>query len=127
MAIPSRFLARVIFVTSLGVIGAQGATITVFSNGDSGAGTLRQAIFDASSGDAINFAIQYQFPSSPREIQLRSELLINKNLTIEGPTGAEKLTVRVAFTGNSSNIYRVLRIAPASVTVAISGITFSGV
>src|SRR6267143_1427267 len=63
-----------------------GATITVFSAADSGPGTLRQAIFDASSGDTINFA------STVNQIQLNSgsdELLINKNLTIDGP-GADK-------------------------------------
>jgi hypothetical protein len=117
-------LARILFVLLFNAIAAYGATITVFSNADSGAGTLRQAIFDASSGDTINFAIQFQFPSSPREIQVSSELLMNKNLTIKGPTGADKLTVRAA--NNSFSSFRVLRIAPASVTVTISGLTFSG-
>lgn len=106
---------------------ATGATITVFSNADSGAGTLRQAIFDASSGDTIRFAIQYQFPSSPREIQVTSELLINKNVTIEGPTGAEKLTVRIAgiSCSGSANTFRVFHIA-SGVAVAITGLTISG-
>jgi hypothetical protein len=113
----------------LSVTVAQGATITVFSASDSGPGTLRQAIFDASSGDTINFAIQYPFPSSPREIQISSELLINKDLTIVGPTGADKLTVRVngGCCGNGCpNPSRVLRIAPVSVAVRISGLTFAG-
>lgn len=122
---PNR-LKSVVFLSLFTPLAVYGATITVFSNADSGAGTLRQAIFDASSGDTINFAIQYQSPFDRREIELRSELLINKSLTIEGPTGADKLTVRAAFSGGFSDTFRVLRIAPASVTVAISGLTFSG-
>ena len=92
---------------------AQGATITVFSSADGGPGTLRQAIFDAASGDTINFAI----PQSANGISLSSnELLIDKNLMIDGP-GADKLTVQNV----ESN--RIFHIAPASVTVTISGLT----
>jgi len=93
-----------------------GATITVFSAADSGPGTLRQAIFDASSGDTINFA------STVNQIQLNSgsdELLINKNLTIDGP-GADKLTVRA-----NGGFFRIFHIAPASITTTISGLTIS--
>lgn len=113
--------------TLLSVAIAGGATLTVFSTNDSGPGTLRQAIFDASSGDTINFAIQFPFPTAPREIGVSSELLINKSLTIEGPTGAEKLTLRpnVIFCGGG-NTFRLLRIAPSSVVVTISGLTVSG-
>ncbi len=83
-------LAAGVFV--LNETAAQSATITVFNGNDSGAGSLRQAIFDASSGDTINFA------PGVNPIQLASngnELLINKNLTIVGP-GADKLAVRRA-------------------------------
>jgi hypothetical protein len=126
---PSPRLLIVLVGVLLSVTVAEGATITVFSASDSGPGTLRQAIFDASSGDTINFAIQFPFPSSPREIQVSSELLINKNLTIEGPKGADKLTVRInaGCCGNGCpNPPRVLRIAPVSVAVTISGLTFAG-
>jgi hypothetical protein len=64
--------------------------------GDSGAGTLRQAILDASSscGDTINFAVS-------GVITLTSgELPIAKNLTISGP-GANVLTVRRSTAGRS--------------------------
>jgi hypothetical protein len=64
MTIPSGFLARVILGTIFGAAVAHGATITVFSNADTGAGTLRQAIFDASPGDTINFAIPVLWCSS---------------------------------------------------------------
>lgn len=120
-----RFFLRALVVAVLNAA-VHGATITVVSNADSGAGTLRQAIFDASSGDTINFAIKY--PTTffqPREIRLSSELLINKNLTIQGPPpGPEHLTVRVA--DHPPNFFRVFRIASASVTATIAGLTVSG-
>lgn len=95
--------------------GAKGATITVFSGADSGPGTLRQAIFDASSGDTINFALPQGFGG----IGLNSELLINNNLTIDGP-GADKLTIGILGLGP-----RIFHIAPASVTATISGLRIS--
>lgn len=92
---------------------AQSATITVFNENDSGAGSLRQAIFDASSGDTINFG------TGVYQIRLASgELLINKNLTIGGP-GADKLAVRGAGS------FRIFHIAPASVTATISGLVIA--
>lgn len=102
----------------------RGATITVFNANDSGAGSLRQAIFDASSGDTINFAL----PQGVTAIALTSgELLINKNLTIDGP-GADKLTVRVSFLGGGCNtqLFRTFHIAPATVAATIFGVTVSG-
>jgi hypothetical protein len=54
------------------------ATITVTSNADSGAGSLRAAIASATSGDTITF-------NSSMTISLTSgELAIAKNLTIDG-------------------------------------------
>ena len=76
---------------------------------------MRQAIFDASSGDTINFATDvYQI----RLASASGELLINKNLTIDGP-GADKLAVR----GGGS--FRIFHIAPASVTATISGLVIA--
>ena len=54
----------------------------------SGPGSLRQAILNASSGDAINFA-----PSVTTVTLTSGELVIDKNLTITGP-GANHLTVQ---------------------------------
>ena len=56
------------------------ATITVTNGNDSGPGSLRQAIVDASSGDTINFA-----PSVTTVNLTSGELVIDKNLTITGP------------------------------------------
>jgi hypothetical protein len=64
-------------------------TMTVVNGNDSGPGSLRQAILNASSGDTINFA------TSVTTVTLTSgELVIDKNLTITGP-GANRLTVQV--------------------------------
>jgi hypothetical protein len=56
---------------------AHANTLTVTSFADSGAGTLRDAIASASSGDTIVFA-------SDMAIVLASELTLNKDLTIDG-------------------------------------------
>ena len=104
------FLATVSSALLLGAATTQAATLTVTSSGDSGAGTLRQAILDASpsGGDTINFAVT-------GVITLTSgELAIAKNLTITGP-GANVLTVRrnpaggapefrIFFIGNNSHV-----------------------
>jgi hypothetical protein len=87
----------------------------VMNGGDSGLGTLRQAILDATSGDTINFA------ASITTINLTSgELLINKNLTINGP-GPNLLTVQ----RSSGMFFRIFDIASASITATISGLTIT--
>jgi hypothetical protein len=83
------------------------ATITVMNSNDSGVGSLRQAIADASAGDII------QFDNSLSTIVLTSgQLLIDKDLTIEGPN--------IKIDGNSND--RVFDIA-ANAIVEISQIT----
>ena len=66
---------------------ARGATLTVTSTGDSGAGSLRQAILDAASGDTIEFAVTGTI------VLTSGELSINKSLTIHGP-GSGDLSIR---------------------------------
>lgn len=58
---------------------------TVTSNADSGAGTLRQALLDASDGDTILFSPATFPPSSPATITLASSLptITQNNLTID--------------------------------------------
>src|SRR5688572_5179640 len=58
---------------------ASANTIIVWNTNDSGAGSLRQAILDAVSGDTIVFDISLAGDS----IFLQSQLTINKNLTID--------------------------------------------
>jgi hypothetical protein len=97
---------------------ASAATITVMNTSDSGAGSLRQAISDSSSGDTINFDSSL----NGQTITLTSgELLIfgfpiAKNLTITGP-GADQLAVN----GNAAS--RVFHIISGAVT--ISGLTIT--
>ncbi|MDR3705832.1 MAG: choice-of-anchor Q domain-containing protein [Paludibacteraceae bacterium] len=53
-------------------------TITVTSSADSGAGTLRQAVLDANANDSI------VFDANISKIVLSNQLILDKNLTING-------------------------------------------
>ncbi|WP_256381482.1 Ig-like domain-containing protein [Pseudomonas veronii] len=53
------------------------ATITVTSNADSGVGSLRSALSSAVAGDIVTF-------NSSMTVNLNSQLVISKNLTVEG-------------------------------------------
>jgi hypothetical protein len=90
------------------------STLTVLNNLDKGAGSLRDTITNAKSGDTIVFA-----PSlNGQTITLTSDqLTINKSLTIEGP-GASLL----AISGNDTN--RVFNINEGF-TVTIAGLTIT--
>lgn len=91
----------------------------VTTNADSGAGSLRQAILTACAGGTIVFDMTQVV--SP--ITLTSaELLVNKNLTIQGP-GANVLTVRRSTAGGTPN-FRIFNVADGW-TVRISGLTIS--
>src|SRR5438093_12394751 len=89
----------------------------VCNGNDSGSGSLRQAILDASPGDAINFA-----PSVTTVTLTSGELVIDKNLTITGP-GADRLTVQRSPPNGPR--FRIFHISSSTVTVSISGITIS--
>src|SRR3954470_359442 len=95
----------------------KGTTMTTFivSNAnDSGTGSLRQALADATDGDKIYFD-----PSlNGQTITLTSgELLLNKNITVTGP-GAGQLSV----SGNAAG--RVFHVASTKI-VTISGLTIT--
>ncbi|MCH4897945.1 Ig-like domain-containing protein [Pseudomonas sp. B707] len=53
------------------------ATWTATNNGNTGVGSLRAALASAQNGDIVTF-------SSGMTVQLTSELLINKNITVDG-------------------------------------------
>src|SRR2546425_10689068 len=89
--------------------------------------TLRAAIQQAASGDTINFNIRLGFNDcigAACTITLTSsELLINKNLTINGP-GANLLTIQRSFFEIIPN-FRVFNVG-ANTNVTISGLTIAG-
>lgn len=88
---------------------ANAVTITVTNLNDSGPGSLRQAIADAASGDTIKFSVTGR-------ISLRSsQLVVNKNLSIQGP-GAGQLTI----SGNNAS-----RVFYIGVMATLDGMTIS--
>jgi uncharacterized repeat protein (TIGR01451 family) len=92
----------------------------VTTNADSGAGSLRRAIEDACAGSTITFDMTPGHVVSP--ITLTSaELLITKNLTIQGP-GANLLTVQRSAAGGTPS-FRIFNVT--SGTVQIKGLTIS--
>ncbi len=90
------------------------ATLTVTSNADAGAGSLRQAIADALSGDTIVFDAAL----NGGVITLASELAFDKSLNIVGP-GPDLLTIDGNLT---SRIFTLNPGAASDNTVRISGL-----
>jgi hypothetical protein len=76
----------------------QAAEITVTSSGDSGEGSLRQAVLDAEPGSVITIA------GDVTEIVLNDEIVLVKTVTIDG----QGATVRVAEPGTST--YRLFNV-----------------
>jgi hypothetical protein len=107
-----RFLKLIALLVSASFcLQASAATITVMNNGDSGAGSFRQALADANDGDTIDFSVS-------GTITLTSgELLVSDSVTITGP-GADQLSVN----GNAAS--RVFHISSGK-TVTISGLTIT--
>jgi uncharacterized repeat protein (TIGR01451 family) len=87
-----------------------GNSIVVTANSNSGAGSLRQAILDACPGATITFNVTIP-------IVLSSELVIDKNLTIQGPTSS-------GLTISGNNASRIFNIN-AGVSLAISNLTIA--
>jgi hypothetical protein len=83
-----------------GVQAVQASTLTVMNTNDSGAGSLRQAIANAISGDTVRFHASL----AGQSITLSSTLIINKNLTINGSTLASQITI------SGNDLYRVFYI-----------------
>ena len=109
--------ARILFLFTLlcaavaGLQSLHAAIITVTTLNDSGAGSLRQALADATDGDTINFSVS-------GTIRVTSDQLsVNANIVIDGP-GADMLAV------NGRDRNRVFYISLAK-TVTISGLTIT--
>ena len=91
------------------------STLTVTTNADSGLGSLRAEIADASSGDTIRFSNKL----SGQTITLTSgELAVNKNLEING-LGAQSLAVSA---NGTSRVFDV----SGGATLNLSGLTITG-
>jgi CSLREA domain-containing protein len=88
-----------------------GATRTVTSLGDYAPGTLRQVIFEAEPGDTIDFAVE-------GTISLFGEILISKDLIINGPASPSAVTV------SAGSVSRVFKCTTGTIT--ISGLTITG-
>jgi N-acetylneuraminic acid mutarotase len=82
-------------------LSSHAATLTVTNNANSGAGSLRDTIAAATSGDTITFAASL---AGQTIVLTTGEILLNKNLTIDGSA----LTNRILLNGNhASRIFNV--------------------
>jgi hypothetical protein len=94
---------------------ASRCTVIVTNSGDSGPGSLREAIANACVGGTITFANTVVSP-----ITLLSELSIEQSVTIQGP-GASALTV----SGNHAvRVFGIGRVT-AGIIVTLSGLTIA--
>ena len=84
--------------------GAANSTITVMSAVETGTGSLKQALLDATDGDFINFDVSAMGSNT---ITLTSPIVMNKNITIQGIDGG--------ITLNGNNVSRVMDIADTKV------------
>ena len=94
------------FVYLISAQAATVSTITVTNLNDSGAGSLRQAIADASASDTIDFNV------TGKIILTSGQLTINKDLTISGP-GEDQLTI------SGNDVSRVLEIPAGDYDVSL--------
>src|SRR5882757_2271129 len=100
-------------VTAFGGTSAEAATFTVSNLGDSGAGSLRQAILDA---NATAGADQVTFQSA-----LSGQITLGSKLPNITDPGADRLTV----SGNSNSRIFYLRPTVHDTPVTISGLTLT--
>ncbi|MBP6238125.1 MAG: right-handed parallel beta-helix repeat-containing protein, partial [Saprospiraceae bacterium] len=99
-----------LFIICGGLTNSFGATVTVTNGSNTGTGSLRSAISSASSGDIIVF-------SGVTTVSLTSgELIINKNLTINGGSG-------VTIT-RSSGTFRIFNIG-VDIVATFNNLTIS--
>ncbi|HEV2842955.1 MAG TPA: choice-of-anchor Q domain-containing protein [Chthoniobacterales bacterium] len=112
-------IVTLFFAAAASVQGVHAATLVVTTTADSGAGSLRDTIAAASDGDTI----QFDAALNGQTITLTSaELLINKNLIIDGP-GAHQLTVQRS-TATGTPAFRIFN-ASGSFGVTIAGLTIA--
>ena len=114
-----RSISLGVCVCAFSVASVYAGALIVTTTADSGAGSLRDTIAAANAGDTIQFAAAL----NGQTITLTSaELLISRNLTINGP-GASQLTVKRSTATGIPN-FRIFEITPG-LTVTIQGLTIS--
>jgi len=94
------------------------ATRVVTTSADSGAGSLRQAILDACPGTIITFDTAGVFATQQTITLTTGELVIDKDLTIHGPTAS-------ALTISGNNNSRVFNVQSGN-SLLISNLTIAG-
>ncbi len=95
----------------------------VTSNANSGAGTLRQAISDVTTGGTITFNL----PAGNETVTIASQLVINKALTIDGAnTAGSGVAVTVKVTTPGTSPWRVFTINASGFTINIQNMTMLG-
>jgi predicted outer membrane repeat protein len=104
-------------IFGLGAAGAWGATCSVTTTADSGAGSLRACLSNLTTGTASDTnAITF---SVTGKIALASALpAIANGVTITGP-GANKLTI------DGAGQYQIMAVNGSGITVSITGLTFA--
>jgi len=113
------FMICALTISALGVTPAYASTLTVSNTNDSGAGSLRQALADAGSGDTITFDSSL----SGGTIYLQSTLTISQDVTIDGSSLASKITISGDSDNDSTGDVRVFETTGHnSVTVALKSL-----
>ena len=112
------FTARLAPLFFLSVIHAQAITVT--NTNDSGAGSLRQALVDAPSGDVITF----EATLDGQTLTLSSgQLVINSDLSIDASALANGFTIDA---NASENDRRRVLLIESDITASFTNLTFTG-
>ena len=90
----------VVYALLLSAMGTQAATITVTNENDAGAGSLRQAVINAKSGDTIKFAPDVTHIILTIKAIGGWDMLIEKDLTI---CGGNDTTQKVTIEANNNS------------------------
>jgi trimeric autotransporter adhesin len=92
-------------------------TIVVSSNADSGAGTLRQALFDIANGGTIDLS-----GINTQTITLLSPLIFNKNVTITNTASSPSVIVQGGSTAFDTSNVRMIQVQTGK-TVVLGNMT----